>query len=284
MITVKNLSKSFKNNDVLHCVNLQLNTKVYGLLGANGAGKTTLIRCIAGLYEPQKGEILYNNEPIRKSKSFHQGLGYLPQVFGMFQELTLYEMMDYICSLKGIEKNKCTDEITKALTRVNLEDKAGDKVKTLSGGMVRRAGIAQAILGDTKIMLLDEPTAGLDPGERANFKNTISELKKNKIILISTHIVEDVDACCNSVIVIDKGNVLFKGSCEELRNIAINKVYQINEAEADANSIVGDKYKLKVNEIEGKIYHRILAKEKQDYQSEKPTLEDGYMCLVKGLA
>lgn len=282
MVTIKTLSKRFRRKEVLHSINLRLDAKVYGLLGANGAGKTTLIRCMAGLYEPQQGEILYNDEPIHKSKSFHQDLGYLPQAFGMFQELTLYEMMDYICSLKNIAKSKCASEITKALTSVNLENKARDRIKTLSGGMVRRAGIAQAILGDTKVMLLDEPTAGLDPSERARFKNTVNELKKDRMILISTHIVEDVDACCNSVIVIDEGQVLFNGSCEELRNIAINKVYQVNEADSD--SIAGEKFILKINEIEGKIYHRILAKENQDYQSEKPSLEDGYMCLVKGLA
>lgn len=281
MITVKNLSKSFGRKEVLHSVNLRLDAKVYGLLGANGAGKTTLIRCMAGLYEPQQGEVLYHNEPIQKSKSFHQDLGYLPQAFGMFRELTLYEMMEYICSLKGIPRSKCTSEITKALTSVNLEDKAGDRIKTLSGGMVRRAGIAQAILGDPKVILLDEPTAGLDPGERARFKNTVSELKQDRMILISTHIVEDVDACCNSVIVIDEGRVLFDGSCEELRNIALNKVYNINEADSDR--ITGEKFILKVSEMEGKIYHRILAKEKQAYESEKPTLEDGYMCLVKGI-
>ncbi|WP_347489746.1 ATP-binding cassette domain-containing protein [Desulfoscipio sp. XC116] len=282
MIAVKDLSKSLKKRAVLNSVNLQLDAKVYGLLGANGAGKTTLMRCIAGLYEPRQGEILYNNKPIHRSNSFHQDLGYLPQAFGMFQELTLYEMMDYICSLKGVAKNKCAPEITKALTSVNLEDKAQDRVKTLSGGMLRRAGIAQAILGDPKVVLLDEPTAGLDPGERARFKNTVSELKKDKMILISTHIVEDVDACCHSVIVIDGGRVLFNGSCDELRNIAINKVYQINAK--DAGSMAGEKFILRVSEIEGQIYHRILVKENQDYPSEKPTLEDGYMCLVKGLA
>ncbi|MFA7077586.1 MAG: ATP-binding cassette domain-containing protein [Syntrophomonas sp.] len=282
MIVINNLSKRFRKKEVLHSINLQLENRVYGLLGANGAGKTTLIRCLAGLYEPQHGEMLYNNEPIHKSKSFRQDLGYLPQAFGMFQELTLYEMMDYICSLKNIAKSKCASEITKALTSVNLENKGRDRIKTLSGGMVRRAGIAQAILGDTKVMLLDEPTAGLDPSERARFKNTVNALKKDRTILISTHIVEDVDACCNSVIVIDEGQVLFNGSCEELRNIAINKVYMINEADSD--SIVGEKFILKINEIESKIFYRILAKEKQEYQSEKPNLEDGYMCLVKGLA
>mgnify|MGYP000849558888 CR=1 FL=1 len=282
MITIKNLSKSFRRKEVLHSVNLQLDNKVYGLLGANGAGKTTLIRCIAGLYEPQQGEILYHDEPIHKSKSFHRDLGYLPQSFGMFPELTLYEMMDYICSLKNIPKSKCESVITKVLTSVNLEDKAKDSIKTLSGGMVRRAGIAQALLGETKVMLLDEPTAGLDPSERVRFKNTVAELKNGRMILISTHIVEDVDVCCDNVIVIDEGYVLFNDSCEELRKIAINKVYQINET--DSVRITGEKYILNITEIEGKIYHRILTKEKLNYPSEEPSLEDGYMCLLKGLA
>lgn len=116
----------------------------------------------------------------------------------MFQELTLYEMMDYICTLKGIAKSKCAGAIAKALAVVNLEDKAKDRIKTLSGGMVRRAGIAQAIVGDPRVILPDEPTAGLDPGERARFKNTVSEIKKDSLILISTHIVEDVEACCTA--------------------------------------------------------------------------------------
>lgn len=148
--------------------------------------------------------------------------------------------------------------------------------------MVRRAGIAQAILGNPRVILLDEPTAGLDPGERARFKNIVNELKKERMVMISTHIVEDVDACCDSVVVIDEGRVLFKGTCAELKNMAGNKVYQI--AEADAGSIDGEKFILKVSELEGKIYHRVLTKDKQEYPGEEPSLEDGYMCLVKGLA
>lgn len=282
MITVHNLSKSFQRKEVLHSINLTLENNVYGLLGANGAGKTTLLRCMAGLFDPQQGEVLYRNEPIHKSKSLHHDLGYLPQSFGMFQELTLYEMMDYICSLKNIPSSQCSSAIARALNSVNLEDKAGDRVKTLSGGMLRRAGIAQAILGDTKVMLLDEPTAGLDPSERIRFKNTINHIKQDKMILISTHIVEDVDASCDRVIVIEKGRILFNGSCTELKNIALNKVYLVPET--DLPAVAGQKFSLKVNEIEGKVCHRILTQDKQTFSGEEPSLEDGYMCLVKGLA
>ncbi|MCK9312775.1 MAG: ATP-binding cassette domain-containing protein [Methanocorpusculum sp.] len=282
MIKVNNLSKSFQRKKVLHSINLELDIGVYGLLGANGAGKTTLLRCMAGLFESQQGEVLYNDEPIHKSKSFYNDLGYLPQAFGMFQELTLYEMTDYICSLRNIASNQCSSAIARALESVNLEDKARDRVKTLSGGMLRRAGIAQAILGDSKVILLDEPTAGLDPSERVRFKNTISCLKQDKMILISTHIVEDVDACCDNVIVIDEGQILFNGSCVKLKNIALNKVYQVKEA--DLAGIAGEKFSLKVNDKGGVVYHRVLTQDKQAFPSEEPSLEDGYMCLVRRLA
>lgn len=282
MLTVNNLSKRFQHKEVLLSINLVLENKVYGLLGANGAGKTTLLRCMAGLFNPQQGEVLYHGEPIHTSKSFHHDLGYLPQSFGMFQELTLYEMMDYICSLRNISPSQCPSAIARALESVNLEDKTGDRVRSLSGGMLRRAGIAQAILGDTKVMLLDEPTAGLDPSERIRFKNTISRLKQDKTILISTHIVEDVDASCDSVIVIDKGRILFNGSCAELKNIALNKVYHVKET--DLAGIAGENFSLKVNETEGKVYHRILARDKQTFPCQEPSLEDGYMWLVKGMA
>ncbi|CFY10843.1 ABC transporter-like [Syntrophomonas zehnderi OL-4] len=283
MLTVKNLSKSYGRKKVLHSIDLEFDNHVYGLLGANGAGKTTLIRCMTGLYEPQQGEILYHSQPIKKSPAFLHDLGYLPQAFGMFQELTLYEMMEYICCLKKIDKSQCNNEIEHALSSVNLEDKIHERIKTLSGGMVRRAGIAQAILGFSKVIFLDEPTAGLDPGERARFKNTINTIKNDRMILISTHIVEDVDACCQNVIVIEEGRVLFQGTCEQLKQAATQKVYQIKAEDSD--NIIGEKFILKVSEVEGEIYHRVLAQGKQNYPYEKnPTLEDGYMCLVKGIA
>ena len=283
MLTVNNLSKSYGRKKVLHSIDLEFDKQVYGLLGANGAGKTTLIRCMAGLYEPQQGQILYHNQPIQKSAPFLHDLGYLPQAFGMFQELTLYEMMEYICCLKKIDKSRYGNEIEQALSSVNLEDKKHDRIKTLSGGMIRRAGIAQAIIGFSKVIFLDEPTAGLDPGERARFKNMINTIKKDRTILISTHIVEDVDACCQSVIVIEAGRVLFQGSCDQLKQAAAQKVYHVKTEDSD--KIYGEKLILKINEVNREIYHRVLAKEKQNYpHEENPTLEDGYMCLVKGIA
>lgn len=281
MIVVQDLSKRFGKRQVLHSINLRLDAGIYGLLGPNGAGKTTLLRCMVGLFEPEHGRVLYHGEPIDRSRTFHQEVGYLPQAFGMFRELTLYEMMDYICSLKGIPGSDRPDQIATALRHVNLEERAGDRIKTLSGGMVRRAGIAQALLGEPRLLLLDEPTAGLDPGERASFKNLIGRIKKDRVILLSTHIVEDVEACCDYVIVLDRGRVLFQGTCEELRRMAEGKVYQVDAAAAEG--IAGPHFTLRISQVEGRTQHRILAREPQDHPSATPTLEDGYMCLIKGL-
>lgn len=245
MIAVRDLGKRFGRKEVLHSINLSMGNGCYGLLGANGAGKTTLIRCMAGLFEAQKGEVLYDNRPIHRLKGFQRDLGYLPQAFGMLPELTLHEMMDYMCSLKGIPRSQCAGEIAKALEFVNLEERARERVRTLSGGMVRRAGIAQAILGDPKVLLLDEPTAGLDPSERARFRNSVRELKRDRTVLLSTHIVEDVDACCDNVIVIHGGRILFSGPSDELREVAVRQA---------------------------------------GHKGEKPTIEDGYLCLTKGIA
>lgn len=279
MITVKDLTMSFKKREVLKSINLRLGVGVYGLLGANGAGKTTLIRCLAGLYEPQCGVVLFRNRPLNKFREYHRVLGYLPQSFGMFPELTLYEMMEYISSLKGLTGSNSGEKIMTALRYVNLEDRAKDRVKDLSGGMVRRAGIAQAILGEPSVLLLDEPTAGLDPTERIRFKNLISNIKNDKTILLSTHIVEDVEACCENVIVIDQGAILFDGPCGDLRNRALGKVYQVDES--DYRHIAHEVHLLKVSERDGRTYYRILAREGLEFPSESPTLEDGYMYVVR---
>ncbi len=162
---------------------------VYGLLGPNGAGKTTLIRSMAGLYQPRAGQILYNGKPIGKSKGIYSRLGYLPQGFGIFKELKPIEALMLMANLKGIDKKIAEQDARRVLEIVNLSDAVDKKVGAFSGGMLRRLGIAQALLGDPEIMIFDEPTAGLDPEERLRFKNIISRLSKEKTVIISTHIV-----------------------------------------------------------------------------------------------
>lgn len=281
MMAIDRVSKRFGRRQVLKDIALRLDAGVYGLLGPNGAGKTTLLRCMVGLIHPDQGQVLYEGVPIEKSKVFYQEMGYLPQTYGMFRELTLYEMMAYVGSLKGIPRQQLAGEIKRVLEAVNLADRAGDRVKTLSVGMIRRAGIAQALLGSPRLLLFDEPTAGLDPAERTRFKNLVNTIKRGRAILLSTHLVEDVDACCERVVILDRGQVLFQGSCAELRRLAEGKVYQVDAEEAQ--DIAGPHFTVRITEVAGRVQHRIVTRQPQRFPTVAPTLEDAYMGLIHGL-
>lgn len=212
MIKIENLSKKFHKHEVIKEFSCQIEMGCYGLLGPNGAGKTTLLRCILGLYPMTDGNIVMDAG---------ENIGYLPQRFGMFQELKVKDMMYYFAVAKRIPKKERESEIQRVLSEVNLLERAEDKVAHLSGGMQRRLGIAQAIMGNPGILFLDEPTAGLDPEERSHFKNIIRELKKqDKSILISTHIVEEVEAVCDRVLIMKEGTLLENVTIEEARHFA----------------------------------------------------------------
>ncbi|MCR5798418.1 MAG: ATP-binding cassette domain-containing protein [Eubacterium sp.] len=208
MINIYNISKSFKRRNVLNDLSVDFERGCYGLLGPNGAGKTTLIRCILGLYKTDEGSIKVGDDI---------QIGYLPQNFGMFNELSLKDMMEYFAASKKIPKAKRAEEIEKALTYVNLADRMNDRVSHLSGGMKRRAGIAQAILGNPDVLIFDEPTTGLDPEERARFKEVIKRLREDgKCIIISTHIVDDVEHICDKVVIVKDGHVLINSTVEDV--------------------------------------------------------------------
>ncbi len=212
MICIRNVNKVFRKRYAVRNVTCEINPGCYGLLGPNGAGKTTLLRCILGLYSVTDGEIMLDKD---------EKIGYLPQRFGLFRELKVRDMMDYFAVAKGIAKKERKAEIEKVLKLVNLLERADDKVGNLSGGMQRRLGIAQAILGDPGIIFLDEPTTGLDPEERARFKEVIRELAQTgKIIIISTHIVEDVESVCDRVLIMKEGRLLENVTVEQACNFA----------------------------------------------------------------
>lgn len=279
MLEILNLNKSFKGFEVLKDISISLENGVYGLLGANGAGKTTLIRCIVNLYNLNKGSIKFKSTDIVHNDEFLNSIGYLPQIFGLFKELSVYENLQYFCILKKINKNNIHDAIKESLKLVNLEDRANRKVSTLSGGMIRRLGIAQALLGNPQIIIFDEPTAGLDPEERIRFKNILSDIKKDRLIIISTHIVEDVEACCNKIIIMSNGKILKTGSAKEVESAASGKVYEVEQD----NNINTDFYVEKSFIRDGKTFLRILSNKQEEYKSLEPTIEDGYMCIVKGI-
>lgn len=282
MIQVKGLTKKFKKTIALNDVNLTFDNGMYGLLGPNGAGKTTLMRSMLGLYKVQQGDILFEGKSVKKDDEFLKYIGYLPQKFGLFKELTVNEMMEYISTLKKIPKHEQEKQITQSVEMVNLSQEINKKVGSLSGGMLRRLGIAQALLGDVKVLIVDEPTAGLDPEERVRFKNLLATIKKDRIIIISTHIVEDVEALCDQIIIIDRGNLIGSGTTGEVRNIAKGKVFHV-PAEKE-NELVGNFFIEKRYNTEEKDMLRVLSNEKQPGTIITPTIEDGYMCRVKGIS
>ncbi len=226
MLQITDLTKKFKKDVVIDDLKLSLEPGVYGLLGPNGAGKTTLIRCLTNLYQYQ-GEIFFKGENIKKNQVYMQNIGYLPQKFGAYRELTVAENLAYFCQLKKVKKSERQKEIDKVLHLVNLFEQKKQKTKNLSGGMIRRLGIAQGLLGNPDVIIFDEPTAGLDPEERLRFKMMIGKLPKDKIVLISTHIVEDVEALCDQIIILKQGKVRFKGSTKELREVASKKLTSV---------------------------------------------------------
>lgn len=279
MLSITGLRKKLGRREILKGIDAELEAGVVGLLGANGAGKTTIIRCLTGIYDLDAGTVAYEGEDIQRSKTYRPNLGYLPQAFGMFRELTVYEMMDYFCALKKVPKEKRPAMIEDCLQKVNLEDRIRSRVSTLSGGMVRRVGIAQSLLGDARVIIMDEPTSGLDPQERARFKNMVARMKgQDKLALISTHIVEDVESLCDRVLVMHEGQVLFNGDCEALAARAQGLVYSVpNRA---IPQIKGEYYEAQVTQAGS----RVICREPQGFEMLDPSLEDGYMAVMKGYA
>ncbi|MBD5540146.1 MAG: ATP-binding cassette domain-containing protein [Lachnospiraceae bacterium] len=275
MITIKDLSFGFGKKQVLNHIECELENGIYGVLGPNGAGKTTLFRCIAGLYCDYSGEIEINGKLQKKEKI---NVGYLPQKFSLFPDVSVWENMCYFAALKQIAKEKREENINKSLEMVHMLDYAKVSGAKLSGGMLRRVGIAQAILGTPEILLLDEPTVGLDPEERIHYKEIISKLDSNMVVLMSTHIVEDVEACCKEILVIKNEGIGYIGTGDNLRKQASGKVYEIGSHEYCYNE---KDYIEKEYEKETGITKRILTSRKNSYKAVEPTIEDGYLCVIK---
>ncbi len=269
MIEIHDLNMKIRKKLILDHINLTFEPGVYGLLGPNGAGKTTLIRGITGLYPTGKDTVRLNGVENEK-------IGYLPQQFGMFKGLTAVEMLMYFCELKKIPKEIRREEIERALGQVGLSERKNDKIGSLSGGMIRRVGIAQAFLGSPKLVVLDEPTAGLDPEERVRFKNMISSEAGGKTIILSTHIVEDVAELCDRIIILDEGVVKYMGTGDDVCNLANGKVYRI---EAGGERDLKEPYFVQSYD---KNEMRIISPIQQNARFEVPSIEDGYLCVTRG--
>lgn len=270
----QHVEKSFNRKKILDDVCLKLENGVYGLLGENGAGKTSLFRCITNYYKYQ-GKILLNGEKM-KGKRLRE-IGYLPQSFVGFPELTVEEMLDYFAVLKKIDKKERREQVEHCLISTHLNDIRHKKIKTLSGGMVRRLGVAQAILGDPGILILDEPASGLDPEERNRLNKVLIELAGDRIVLMSTHIVEDVEACCDHLLVMQDGRIVFQGIPTDIREYAAGRILEIPQdqlSSEEGSSII------KVYYREDRKMVRVMTEEPVE-EAVEPTVEDGYLCLCQ---
>lgn len=213
-LSVDRITKQYKNKIAVDRMSFELSEGVTGLLGANGAGKTTLMRMMSGILTPTGGEISADGIPVN-TENYRALLGYLPQDFGYYPNFTGKEFLMYMAALKGLSRSEAKRKTEELLKKVNLENDANKKIKTYSGGMKQRLGIAQAVLNDPKILILDEPTAGLDPKERVRFRNMIAEFGKDSIVLLSTHIVSDVEHIADRILMMKDGRIIWDGSRDE---------------------------------------------------------------------
>ena len=283
MIEIKNLTFKYKKNtkNIINDISLEINSGVYGLVGANGAGKTTLLKIIATLIPFSKGKLKINGLDVKEDLSkVRSQIGYVPQRFEFFEMLSLYEFLYYIGLNKKMSDNDINESIEYWIRKFNLEDKKGEKMKSLSGGMKQRVAIIQALIGDPKILILDEPTVGLDPIERLRFKNIINEIKNDKIIIISTHIISDVSAICDKIGVMVGGNILYSGSIEKFIEQAEGKIstMAINQHE-DIPEEIMDKV-ISIKRFEDKIYIKFIDNSNAESQV-IPDLEDAYFFKIK---
>lgn len=226
-LSLDRLTKHYGNKIAVDCVSATLKPGVYGLLGANGAGKTTLMRMLCAILESTSGEVLLNGKEVTAmGADYRNVLGYLPQNFGYYPNYTAMEFLMYISALKGIPKKIALKRSKELLEEVGLSHVANKKVKTFSGGMKQRVGIAQALLNNPDILIFDEPTAGLDPKERVRFRNLLSEYAGDKIVILSTHIVSDIEAIADEVLLMKKGKFVLQGTVQELTEKANGKVWE----------------------------------------------------------
>ena len=282
-VEIFNLSMTYPSGKTaLREINLNLSSpNLIGLLGPNGAGKSTLMKLLVAGLLPTEGTISVDGKPLMKQERLLKArLGYLPQSFGLFDELTVWQFLDYMAALKGITNSK--EAIAAAIQSTNLEEKQKAKIRTLSGGQRQRVGIAQAILGNPPFLILDEPTVGLDPEERISFRNLFSQMAQDRLVLLSTHIIEDVQSVCNQLIVIHQGRICFVGTPAELIAGAVGHVGVFQEK--DQQQEMGLHITSRVNTAQG-IACRAVAEKLPDFVEQvEPTLEDAYLYLISGEA
>lgn len=279
-LQIEQVSKTYKGEQALSNFTVELTEGVHALLGPNGAGKSTLLKIIAGVLNPSSGHVFVDGEDtIRMGERYRELLGYLPQHFGLYKNFTAERFLLYIAALKGLDKRTASQKVTEVLQEVNLEDVRHTQLRKFSGGMKQRMGIAQALLNDPKILIVDEPTAGLDPKERIRFRNVLASLAGNRIVLFSTHIISDVEYVAQDILLVKDGHLVGYGAPESLLSQMQGHVWQVSCSQNEVAKYQGSFQIANMCRIKDRIELRIIAGDKPvpHAVAVNPTLEDLYL-------
>lgn len=285
-IVLEQVNKYYGKKQALKNVTMTIPKGMFGLLGRNGAGKTTLMKILATLHKATDGKVTICGVDVKECSKIRSMTGYLPQDFSMYGNMRVYEAMDYLGTLSGLRKEERKKRIPELLEKVNLQNNYKTKVRAMSGGMRRRLGIAQALLNNPKVLIVDEPTAGLDPEERVRFRNLLCEIAEERIVLLSTHIVGDIEATCENIAILDEGNLRFTGTVEELLKIAEGKIYTAKVSKMELEKIKKE-YIITGMLTKGSKAEVRLVAEKMPFESAiccEPNVEDAYLYLMNGKA
>ncbi|EFU83559.1 ABC transporter ATP-binding protein [Staphylococcus lugdunensis] len=283
-IVIKDVNKTYDGKTyALKNINLEINNGMFGILGRNGSGKSTLMNMLSSILQQSSGTIEINNISLTQTKQIRKMIGYLPQDFDFYPNMKVKETLYYLGFLSGIPKANLKINVAASLEKVNLVEHQNKKVKSLSGGMKKRLGIAQAIIHNPQVLIVDEPTAGLDPEERVRLRHLLSNLAKDKIVIISTHIVSDIESTCENIAILDKGVIAYKGSIKNLIELSDNKVYEITISPSKLNQLKKNNiFITKIQEYEHLLKVRFVSESNlEGTRKVKQDFEDAYMYFLK---
>lgn len=275
-IIVKNLNKYYGKKHVLQDINITLENGVYGLIGPNGVGKTTLLHVLISLLDYESGTITLDKDIIFGSDDFISKVGYLPQYPTFYPSFTAYDFLVYMCILKGLENSVIDDKVDELLHLVNLADERNTPIKAFSGGMMQRLGIAQALINNPEFLILDEPTAGLDPKERIRFRNIISRLSKEKIIIFSSHIISDIEYIADKIILLKDGKIIEESTQNQILDNIHGSIQELIVTQEELNQLFKQMQIIRIKEENSKYRIRVISHEQVGSVVE-PNIEDIYM-------